>query len=49
MVRAVFEKHEPARFIIPWKAADAGSADFKRARDMYIDVSMFPILDPKVN
>jgi PAS domain S-box-containing protein len=45
MVRSVFEKHEPARFIIPWKAADAGGVDFKSARDMHIDVSMFPILN----
>jgi PAS domain S-box-containing protein len=45
MVRSVFEKHEPARFIIPWKAADAGGVDFKGARDMHIDVSMFPILN----
>ena len=45
LVRAVFAKHEPARFIIPWKAADAGDVDFKGARDMHIDVSMFPILN----
>jgi len=45
MVRAVFEKHEPARFIIPWKTAYAGDVDFKGARDMHIDVSMFPILN----
>ena len=44
-VRAVFEKHEPTRFNIPWMASDAGSAGFDGARDMYIDVSMFPILD----
>ena len=44
-VKAVFEKHEPARFSIPWKAADAGDVAFSGARDMYIDVSMFPILN----
>jgi PAS domain S-box-containing protein len=44
-VRAVFEEHEPARFSIPWKAADAGDVDFEGARDMHIDVSMFPILN----
>ncbi len=42
-VRAVFEKHEPARFVIPWKAAHAGAVDFEEARDMYIDVSMAPV------
>jgi PAS domain S-box-containing protein len=46
-VRAVFEKHEPARFSIPWMATNAGDVDFQGARDMYIDVSMFPICDPK--
>jgi PAS domain S-box-containing protein len=45
MVKAVFEKHEPARFNIPWLAADSGSANFNGARDIHIDVSMFPILD----
>jgi len=44
-VKAVFEKHEPARFQILWQAASAGSVDFDGARDMHIDVSMFPILD----
>jgi PAS domain S-box-containing protein len=44
-IRAVFEKHIPARFTIPWKAADAGNVDFRGARDMYIDVAIFPILD----
>ncbi|MFZ5821190.1 MAG: PAS domain S-box protein [Chloroflexota bacterium] len=47
VVRAVFEKHEPARFSIPWKAANTGDANFRSARDMHIDVSMFPILDTK--
>ncbi len=44
-VRAVFSDHAPARFSIPWKAADAGDVDFAGARDMFIDVSLFPILD----
>jgi PAS domain S-box-containing protein len=44
-VKAVFEKHKQARFTIPWKAADAGDAEFLSARDMYIDVAIFPILD----
>ncbi|MBN2561580.1 MAG: PAS domain S-box protein [Phycisphaerae bacterium] len=47
MVKAVFEKHHPARFSIPWKAAEAGGVDFEGARDLYIDVSMFPILNPE--
>jgi signal transduction histidine kinase/HAMP domain-containing protein len=44
-VKAVFEEHKPTRFSIPWKAADAGDVDFEGARDMHIDVSMFPILN----
>jgi PAS domain S-box-containing protein len=44
-VRAVFEKHQPARFSIPWKAGQAGDVDFEGAQDMFIDVAMFPILD----
>jgi len=45
MVRAVFGNHEPARFSIPWNAAEAGDVDFGGGRDLYIDVSMFPILN----
>jgi PAS domain S-box-containing protein len=48
-IEAVFRHHATARFSIPWKAADAGSPDFDRARDMFIDVSMFPILDAQGN
>jgi PAS domain S-box-containing protein len=44
-VKAVFEKGTPARFAIPWLAADAGSPEFKGGRDMFIDVSMFPIFN----
>ncbi len=44
-VRAVFEYHKPARFTIPWKAGDAGSSEFEGASDIFIDVSMFPILN----
>jgi len=47
LVKSIFDKHEPARFSIPWEAKYAGAAGFKNARDMYIDVSMFPILNTK--
>ncbi|MFA4825557.1 MAG: PAS domain S-box protein [Methanoregula sp.] len=46
-VRAVFDNYTPARFSIRWKAADAGDVDFKGARDMHIDVSLFPILNAR--
>ena len=45
LVRSVFDDLEPARFIIPWRAGDAGDVDFSQGRDLHIDVSMFPILD----
>ncbi len=45
LVAAVFEKHEPARFRIPWRTEDAGLVDFRAGRDLHVDVSMFPILD----
>jgi PAS domain S-box-containing protein len=41
-VKSVFEKCKSTRFSIPWIAGDADLAD---ARDLYIDVSMFPILN----
>ena len=44
-VRAVFEKHVPARFCIPWQAAAAGDVDFRGARDLYVDVALFPIVN----
>jgi PAS domain S-box-containing protein len=43
-VRAVFERLEPARFSIPWTGKKAGKVDFEGARDLAIDVSMFPIV-----
>ena len=44
-VRAVFEERKSARFRIPWIGAKAGDVDFRGARDLWIDVSMFPIVD----
>ncbi len=44
-IKAIFERHVPTRFSIPWKATDAGDVSFNSARDMFIDVSMFPILN----
>ncbi len=47
MVKAVFEKLEPARFVMPWKVEEVGDVDFEGAHDMFIDVSMFPIINQK--
>lgn len=46
-VQAVFEQHTPARFSIPWQAADAGNIALQGASDLYIDISMFPILNAR--
>ena len=44
-VKAVFDRHEPARFSIPWVPAAAGDVDFTGGHDLDIDVALFPILD----
>lgn len=44
-VQAVFEQLEPARFRIPWTGNRAGEVDFEEARNLWIDVAIFPILD----
>lgn len=43
-VKAVFQRHEVAHFGIPWKA---GNTDLGGGKDLFIDVSLFPILDGK--
>ena len=45
LVKAVFDEHEAVRFSIPWKADEAGEVDFQGGKDIYIDVSIFPILN----
>jgi PAS domain S-box-containing protein len=45
LVRGVFSDQKPARFIIPWKPSKAGDVDFDKGKDLWIDVSMFPVLD----
>jgi diguanylate cyclase (GGDEF)-like protein/PAS domain S-box-containing protein len=46
-VKSVFETHQPARFTIFWQATGISGFAFQSARDMYIDVYMFPIMDLK--
>ena len=43
-VRAVFEEFRPARFIMSWRGERADTGDLASAPDIWIDVSMFPIL-----
>ncbi len=44
-VRAVFEKHESARVSLFWRSQQSGVSDFKGGRDLYVDASLFPILN----
>jgi len=44
-VKAVFDSHTPTNFIIPWKVEHVEGVDFEGGKDLYIDVSMFPIVN----
>ncbi|MDJ1174003.1 sensor domain-containing diguanylate cyclase [Roseofilum capinflatum] len=44
-VQSVFETHQPAHFTIFWQGTKINDIAFQAARDMYIDVYMFPIMD----
>jgi PAS domain S-box-containing protein len=44
-VQAVFDKGTPARFSIPWEAKKGSETGFNGVKDLFIDVSMFPIKD----
>jgi diguanylate cyclase (GGDEF)-like protein/PAS domain S-box-containing protein len=48
-VQAVFEKYQPTRFTIFWQATKIKNFTFQAARDMYIEVHMFPIMDRQRN
>ena len=47
--RAVFKEQVPARFSIPWEGSKAGAEDFEGANNLWIDVSLFPVLDEEEN
>ena len=44
-VKAVYDEQVPVRFSISWSGAGAGEVDFESAPELWIDVSMFPVLD----
>jgi len=44
-VQAVFNDLQTARFNMFWTGTEAGDADLSMARELWIDVSMFPVLD----
>ncbi len=48
-VKSVFTLLKTAKFNIPWFSAKAGNVDFKNAQDLWIDVTIFPIVDKKGN
>ncbi len=45
LVRDVFDNYKPACFNMPWRGVNSGEAALTGAGDMYIAVSMFPIVD----
>lgn len=44
-VKAVFEKGISTRFNMSWSSDKAGNVDFRGGGELWIDVSMFPIMD----
>ena len=44
-VEEVFEKKESTRFTIFWKAENTGHVDFSGGEDLWLDASLFPVLD----
>lgn len=44
-VESVFTNHSTIRFTMYWKASEIAHTDFSEGRDMWIDASLFPILD----
>ena len=48
-VKDVFNKLEPTRFVIRWSSTDVKKADFSGGSELWIDASLFPILDSEGN
>ncbi len=44
-VKRVFKNHEPVRFSLHWIATDAGDIHLTGANDLYIDASLYPVLN----
>ena len=44
-VEAVFKDKEPARFVIWWTGDATGSSNYKSANSIWVDVSMYPVID----
>lgn len=44
-IKMVFEEYQPTRFKIHWQAEQSGAGSMNTARDLYVDVYMFPIRD----
>ena len=44
-VKSVFQEHKSVRFEMPWKPEEAGEVDFSEGNNLYIFVSMFPIMN----
>ena len=48
-VRAVFEEHQPLQATIPWSMSRAGDVGFQLDHDLWMHVSLFPIVDSDGN
>ena len=48
-VKTVFTEHKMARFTMPWSSAEIRHVEYTSVRDMWIEVTIFPILDDHKN
>jgi PAS domain S-box-containing protein len=45
LIKRVFSQKTPQRFVIPWHASKADGVDFTGGNNLWIDVTLFPILN----
>jgi len=43
-IRAVIEKHKPARFTMLWRPMEFGGIDYEGGQDRYVDLAMYPVV-----
>jgi PAS domain S-box-containing protein len=48
-VEEVFSKHKTARFTMPWSSAEIHHVKYASVRDLWIEVTIFPIVDEHKN
>ena len=47
LIEGVFENHKPTRFSVDWRPSPASEEELETVQEMYIDMSLFPILDSR--